>query len=269
MTRAKANAIVNDFFRDRNPTFWNGRGSKPSTFNEKVWEYSLTEDIHLEITFAHDDVDGWCHCCDLVDTKSNDSIATLSRKGMDSAIDLVDTIMDLCYDKEYEHKADAITDRSAVDDKQVAGIHDRKPENTMNNTLKAFIDKIQKIGMELYEEYNSLDTGVEYTCPLTDIIDALYAFSCLNADKTIEDNQSFESGVHGENSTDTLEKVKEHFKTINLNRYDLGGCEFVEEDFETIAERVDAGKGTIENVTADYLYEVREILDEGLEDIER
>ena len=66
----------------------------------------------------------------------------------------------------------------------------------------------------------------------------------------------------------TFEKVKEYFETINLNRYDLGGCEIGEDDFETIAERVDAGKGTIESVTDDYLYEVREILDEGLEEIE-
>ena len=66
----------------------------------------------------------------------------------------------------------------------------------------------------------------------------------------------------------TFEKVKEYFETINLQRYDLGGCEFQDDDFETIAERVDAGKGAIEKVTDDYLYEVREILDEGLEDIE-
>lgn len=32
MTRAKANAIANDFFREMNPTFWNGKGGKPSTF---------------------------------------------------------------------------------------------------------------------------------------------------------------------------------------------------------------------------------------------
>lgn len=66
----------------------------------------------------------------------------------------------------------------------------------------------------------------------------------------------------------TFEKVKEYFDTINLNRYDLGGCEFQDDDFEIIAKRVEAGKGTIESVTDDYLYGVREILDEGLEDIE-
>lgn len=30
----------------------------------------------------------------------------------------------------------------------------------------------------------------------------------------------------------TIEKVKKYFETINLNRYDLGGCEIVEEDLE-------------------------------------
>ena len=67
-------------------------------------------------------------------------------------------------------------------------------------------------------------------------------------------------------SVSTVERVKEYFDTINLNRYDLGGCEISEEDLETIAERVNAGEGTIEQVTDDYLYKVREILDEGLED---
>lgn len=65
-----------------------------------------------------------------------------------------------------------------------------------------------------------------------------------------------------------IKKVKGYFETINLGDYDLDGCEITYENFETIAERVNAGKGTIESVTDDYLYEIREILDEGLEDIE-
>ena len=35
----------------------------------------------------------------------------------------------------------------------------------------------------------------------------------------------------------TLEKVKEYFETINLNRYDLGGCEIGEEDFIKIMKK--------------------------------
>lgn len=61
-------------------------------------------------------------------------------------------------------------------------------ENTMNKKLKTFIEKVQEIGMELYEEYNSLDDCIEYTCPLTDVIDELYGFSCINIDETVKEN---------------------------------------------------------------------------------
>lgn len=100
MIRAKANTIVNDFFRDMNPTFWNGNGNKPSTFDERGWQYPLTEKTYLEITLVYDDIDGWHHCCDLVDAESNDSLDMLSGYGIDSALNLVDTVMDLC--KDYE-----------------------------------------------------------------------------------------------------------------------------------------------------------------------
>ena len=62
-------------------------------------------------------------------------------------------------------------------------------KNAMNETLKKFIEKLQKVGMELYEEYNSLDIdGIEYTCPLTDVVDTLYEFSIKDANETIKEN---------------------------------------------------------------------------------
>lgn len=96
MERCFASNLVNEFFRDMNPGFWNGTGSKPSSFSEGIWEYPLNGNEHLEITFAHDDTDGWHHFCDIVDTKSNDSIDQLSGYGIDSPLNLVDTVMDLC-----------------------------------------------------------------------------------------------------------------------------------------------------------------------------
>ena len=77
----------------------------------------------------------------------------------------------------------------------------------------------------------------------------------------------------------TLKDVKSHFDTLNLNRYDLGGCEFVEDDFIIVKQRVEEEikKKSKNNESIDipailkekmdeYLYEVREIFDEGLED---
>lgn len=58
-------------------------------------------------------------------------------------------------------------------------------ENKMTDELNIFIDKLQRIAMELYDEYSSLDTGIEHTCELTELIDNLYAFSLLNNKEAI------------------------------------------------------------------------------------
>lgn len=100
MTRIKVDRIVNNFFEDMNPTFWNGTGDKPSTFDERIWEYILSETDRLDISFEYDDYDGWHHCCELVDVASNTMTEILSGYGIDSTANLGDTIMDLC--KEYE-----------------------------------------------------------------------------------------------------------------------------------------------------------------------
>ena len=96
MTRERANIIGNDFFRDMNPTFWNGYGDIPSSFDTRVWECPLQDGISLNITLEHNDIDGWCHFCELVDDASNDMVECLSGYGIDSIFNLVDTIMDLC-----------------------------------------------------------------------------------------------------------------------------------------------------------------------------
>lgn len=58
-------------------------------------------------------------------------------------------------------------------------------KNKMTEELNAFINKVQRIGMELYDEYNSLNEEVEYTCELSNLIDSLYEFSLLNKENTI------------------------------------------------------------------------------------
>lgn len=96
MTRERASIIVNNFFKDMNPTYWNGIGDKPNTFNEKVWECPLQNGISLNITLENNDFDGWYHFCELVDDISNEMMECLSGYGIDSVLNLVDTVMDLC-----------------------------------------------------------------------------------------------------------------------------------------------------------------------------
>lgn len=94
MTRAKANFIVNDFFRDINPTFWNGRGNRPDTFKKRVWKYKLSK-YDLQIVL-HQNGTEWVHCCEIIDRSSNAMMKRLTGSGIDSALNLVDTVMALC-----------------------------------------------------------------------------------------------------------------------------------------------------------------------------
>lgn len=98
MTREKAKNIADAFFKDMNPTFWNGKGNKPQTFKEQIWEFSLTDNVSLEITLSQDDNE-WNHYYDLVYTSSEESFDMLSGYGIDSPLNLIDTIVNLC--KEY------------------------------------------------------------------------------------------------------------------------------------------------------------------------
>lgn len=74
---------------------------------------------------------------------------------------------------------------------------------------------------------------------------------------------------NGKKSNLSIEEVRSHIETLNLNDYDLGGCEVgSDEDCEMIIERINRGEGDLEEVTNNFLYQVRDVLDEGLEDVD-
>lgn len=65
----------------------------------------------------------------------------------------------------------------------------------------------------------------------------------------------------------SIEDVRNYIETLNLNDYDLGGCEITEDDYEIILERVKTS-GNLKKEVDEYLYAVREILDAGIEEDE-
>lgn len=98
MKRVIAIAAAYSFIKDMNPDFWDGKGKKTDSFKDYPWQCSLNEDVNLEITFVYNEVDGWHHCCDLVNKSDNSSFDMLSGNSINSVIDLTNTIMDLCKD---------------------------------------------------------------------------------------------------------------------------------------------------------------------------
>lgn len=77
---------------------WNGSTSMPKSFDNRAWQYPLTDDVNLEITFVYNEEDGWCHYCDLVYQSDDSSFDMLSGHGIDSILNVTDTVMDLCRD---------------------------------------------------------------------------------------------------------------------------------------------------------------------------
>lgn len=97
MTRERAEKIAEEFFEDMNPEFWDGSGNKPKSFDERIHEFPLTENDRLDISMYYDDCDRvWCHCCEIVDDKSDTMMEMMTGYGIDSKLNLIDTIMDLC-----------------------------------------------------------------------------------------------------------------------------------------------------------------------------
>lgn len=101
MTREKATGIVLECLKEMNPDMWNGNGSKPASFDNRAWQYPLTNEVNLEITFVNNEEDGWCHYCDLVYASDNTSFDVLSGYGIDSVQNIIDTVLDLCRDYEF------------------------------------------------------------------------------------------------------------------------------------------------------------------------
>ena len=100
MKRETAGKIAKDFLNQMNPEMWDGNGEKPESFDNRAWEYPLTNEVNLEITFVNNEEDGWCHYCDLVCASDDASFDMLSGYGIDSVQNIIDTVLDLCRDYE-------------------------------------------------------------------------------------------------------------------------------------------------------------------------
>lgn len=100
MKRETAEKIVKNFFDQMNPDMWSGNGNRPISFDDRAWQYPLTNEVNLELTFVNNEEDGWCHYCDLVYESDNSSFDMLSGYGINSVQNIIDTVLDLCMDYE-------------------------------------------------------------------------------------------------------------------------------------------------------------------------
>lgn len=96
VSRKYATAIAKVFLQRTNPHSWDGRSDKPSDVDTRAMAFAIPGDPYRRMDISFDIDDGeWCHLCQLVDTQSKRVIEFEHGYGVDSVLNLTDTIMDL------------------------------------------------------------------------------------------------------------------------------------------------------------------------------
>ena len=100
MNNKKALQIAHEFLMYMNPDMWNGRGNKPDSLDERIYEPDEKfGNFHLEITFVGSDEyngedSGWYTYVDLV--SGGCSVDSSSCYGVDSPQNIADCILEVC-----------------------------------------------------------------------------------------------------------------------------------------------------------------------------
>lgn len=98
ITREFAEHIAKDFINKMNPNKWDGAGEIPSEFDTRICTYDFGSPyVVLDISFDFDDDENeWCHYCEIVDRVDLELCEPLHGYGINSYLNLADTILDIC-----------------------------------------------------------------------------------------------------------------------------------------------------------------------------
>lgn len=102
VTREWAESVAKDFISRQNPTNWNGEGKRPKELSRICCTYDFGSPyVVLDIYFEYDSGNKeWIHVCEVVDKNSNGEYVgmceRLSGYGVNSYLNVADTIMDIC-----------------------------------------------------------------------------------------------------------------------------------------------------------------------------
>lgn len=101
MNRTNVENIAMHHLSKMNADMWDGNGTKPKNFDSRIITYQLSEGMALDISFEEvEDPDSrekeWEHYCELRDEASGDFLHGYHGYGIDSILNLADTIDDIC-----------------------------------------------------------------------------------------------------------------------------------------------------------------------------
>lgn len=93
-----AREIAQKHLNKMNPDKWDGTGDRPASFDERICTYEIGSKLaELDVSFYFDeDADMWCHYCELREKDTEYLLQPISGYGVDSFLNLVDSIEDAC-----------------------------------------------------------------------------------------------------------------------------------------------------------------------------
>lgn len=94
--RKSAESMAKAFIQSANPNGWDGNGNAPSDVDFRIVTFHLpfNKDVRLDISIDQDEGE-WYHYCELVDEHDNCMVQCEHGYGIDSYLNLADTIMDI------------------------------------------------------------------------------------------------------------------------------------------------------------------------------
>lgn len=103
MNRTEAERIAKEFLNETNPDMWNGKDGKPDNFDTRIFTYDIqsanNNELDISLEYEENPETGkkeWTHCCELRDKGNGDLIEIQHGYGIDSVLNLTDTILDIC-----------------------------------------------------------------------------------------------------------------------------------------------------------------------------
>lgn len=103
MNRTEAERIAKEFLNETNPDMWNGKDGKPNNFDTRIFTYDIqsanNNELDISLEYEENPETGkkeWTHYCELRDKDNGDLIEVQHGYGIDSVLNLADTILDIC-----------------------------------------------------------------------------------------------------------------------------------------------------------------------------
>lgn len=83
--------IANMHLHKANPSMWDGTGTRPSDFNQRIGTYNVDSNMEVDVSFEQEN-GVWLHYCELRDKETEELLDVVHGYGVNSPQNIADSI---------------------------------------------------------------------------------------------------------------------------------------------------------------------------------